>query len=321
MVDVVQSDIFNSSSADLVLRSAENVDFRVHRAVLVMASTVFEGMSGLPQPPSDDTKQELPFVQLNESTRTLDVLLQMIYPDKHPKDIAFAEVHKVLKAADKYDMHAVVARLGDLLRQTRYARNYPFEVFALACQYNLGDDLVRQAAEESLLHPSPLKRLGQLPPEVGGLSAIAYHSLLAYRQRCIDILRPMLETWPHPNLAYPKPVWHTCVCRLKSDPSKNPRVPKWYAEHVERTVDAFSEVVSAWTLRSPSLIDATVSQFSPANVNTSPTRTKPKPSAASGCECKESAPFELVKFHAVLADEVERQLGQVRTFPPTSCRY
>lgn len=112
-----------------------------------------------------------------------------------------------------------------------------------------------RSPQRRLLQPSPLKALGSLPIAAQDLSAAAYHSLLVYRQKCINILLPVL-VWPHADIT-----WHTCICHLKTKHS----VPlsSWYADHVERTVAAFSEVVDASSLRSPHLIATTTYQFSP----------------------------------------------------------
>ncbi|GJE98548.1 hypothetical protein PsYK624_147800 [Phanerochaete sordida] len=313
----VLSEIFNSSTADLTLRTHDAVDFRVHRYVLVMASTVFEGMCSLPQPTAAaGEKQELPVVQMGEDSHTMTRLLMLLYPDKHPTHIDVTMLPDVLRAAEKYDMHGVVAQLGNFLRRADYVQKHPLEVFALACQYNFGDDLIELAAKASLRQVSPLKTLGSLPPAARGLSAGAYHGLLVYRQKCTNILLPMLVNWPHPDVIVGKPVWHTCICRLKTNNGKySSPLPSWYADHVERTMAAFSQVVDASTLRSPNLIATTTYQFSPLAAGTAaaaPGVAKGRGKPAASCNCAESAPYELVKFHAVVADEVERQLDRMK---------
>jgi hypothetical protein len=82
---------FDSSRADLVLRSCDGVDFRVEKVVLVMSSPFFETMLSLPQPLSEEeTPEEPPFVKMAEDSRTLCVLLEVLYPNKYPKDVTFA---------------------------------------------------------------------------------------------------------------------------------------------------------------------------------------------------------------------------------------
>ena len=44
---------FDKLSADVILRSSDRVDFRVHRTILVEASPVFSDMFSLPQPTAE----------------------------------------------------------------------------------------------------------------------------------------------------------------------------------------------------------------------------------------------------------------------------
>ncbi|KAI0732150.1 hypothetical protein C8Q72DRAFT_753347, partial [Fomitopsis betulina] len=63
---------FNRSSADVILRSSDLVDFRVRKGILAEASSVFDDMFGIPQPentPSQgDTREGLPVVRLEENS-------------------------------------------------------------------------------------------------------------------------------------------------------------------------------------------------------------------------------------------------------------
>ena len=72
-------DFSNSPTADIVLRSGgpKAVDFRAHRAILSIASPVFETMFSLPQP---GTEKSLPVCDMSEDAKTLEVLLRLIYP-------------------------------------------------------------------------------------------------------------------------------------------------------------------------------------------------------------------------------------------------
>ncbi|GJE98549.1 hypothetical protein PsYK624_147810 [Phanerochaete sordida] len=223
----------------------------------------------------------------------------------------------VLRAAEKYDMHGAIAQLGNFLWREDYLRHHPIEVFALAYQYNLGDDLINLGAKASFIKASPLKTPESLPPAAQGLSASAYHSLLVHRQEFIDILLPMLVDWPHPSINIVKPVWHTCTCRLKTNAGKySAPLPSWYAAHVERIMAAFSDITDEWTLRDPSFIATTLYQFSPLRAETPAApghaKRKEKPRSESSCICAESAPYELVNFHTVVANEVGRQLKQMK---------
>ena len=53
MTNVTLEHPFNKPTADVILRSSDDVDFRVHKVILAEASPVFEGMFSIPQPPAE----------------------------------------------------------------------------------------------------------------------------------------------------------------------------------------------------------------------------------------------------------------------------
>jgi hypothetical protein len=73
-------DFNDSPTADIILRSGGTkaaVEFRAHRAILSIASPVFETMFSLPQPGAEKT---LPVCDLSEDSNTLQALLKFVYP-------------------------------------------------------------------------------------------------------------------------------------------------------------------------------------------------------------------------------------------------
>ena len=77
--DVPLSTDFCADDADLIIRAAGTLDFRVHKLILSLASPFFKDMFTLPQPPSD-TPETLPHVDVQESPKTWENILQTIYP-------------------------------------------------------------------------------------------------------------------------------------------------------------------------------------------------------------------------------------------------
>ena len=68
------------SDANLVIRSSDLVDFRVHKLVLVVASPFFKDLLSLPQPSDSESVDGLPVVQLHENSELLSSLISMLYP-------------------------------------------------------------------------------------------------------------------------------------------------------------------------------------------------------------------------------------------------
>jgi hypothetical protein len=71
---------FDLPDANFIIRSSDNVNFRVHISVLALISPFFEDLLSLPQPSDRETVDGLPVVQLPESSELLNSLLSMLYP-------------------------------------------------------------------------------------------------------------------------------------------------------------------------------------------------------------------------------------------------
>jgi BTB/POZ domain len=94
-------------NADLILRLADLVNFRVHKSVLSMTSPFFKDLLSLPQPPDSELVDGLPMVQLAEDAELLNHLIPMLYPVcpviPHSED----EVLYLLSTCQKYEMASI----------------------------------------------------------------------------------------------------------------------------------------------------------------------------------------------------------------------
>jgi BTB/POZ domain len=70
----------DASDANLVIRSSDFVNFKVHKLVLAVASPFFKDLLSLPQPPDSESVDGLPVVQLSEDSDLLSTLVSMLYP-------------------------------------------------------------------------------------------------------------------------------------------------------------------------------------------------------------------------------------------------
>lgn len=181
---------FNQSSADLILRTADLVDFRVHTQILAQSSPFFASMFELPQPTptthsegdADDAGSGAtpPVVPVSEDSKTLELLLRLIYPISKPRAQMEDPQTMVpaLLAATKYDMTLPIDIMSDQLA-TIIAKS-PLQVWAAACRTGL-EGIARQAAEalkaswtDSDAHAlSFMDELG----DMDGISAANYYRL------------------------------------------------------------------------------------------------------------------------------------------------
>ncbi|KAI0794182.1 hypothetical protein C8Q74DRAFT_1365693 [Fomes fomentarius] len=111
---------FDKPSADIVLRTADRVDYRVHTQILTVASPVFEMILSLPHSNSPDSGGETadgrPVIDIGvtEDSQALEALLRICYPvEKEMRSRTLKEVESALAAAIKYEMALPIAVLKE----------------------------------------------------------------------------------------------------------------------------------------------------------------------------------------------------------------
>ncbi|KDQ20466.1 hypothetical protein BOTBODRAFT_308158 [Botryobasidium botryosum FD-172 SS1] len=110
------SERFSSPTADVILRSSDDVQFKVHRLLLVEASPFFRTMFDLPQP-STPLADALPVVDFAEPEQVLDTLLRWIYPWGRREVLlkSWAHLKGCLAAACKYEIVLAVDNIKEAL--------------------------------------------------------------------------------------------------------------------------------------------------------------------------------------------------------------
>lgn len=182
---------FNQPSADLILRTADLVDFRVHSQILAQASPFFATMLALPQPtfpeasanvPSTDASP--PVVPVSEDSATLELLLRLVYPIRKAR-VQMDDPQKMvpaLHAAMKYEMELPIEIMSEWLAV--FTMMNPLKVWAVACRTGL-EDVARGAAEalkKTWRRPDKLEALAFLDElgDMPGISAGDYFRLKRY---------------------------------------------------------------------------------------------------------------------------------------------
>ena len=185
---------FDHPKADVVLRSSDNVDFRVFKLFLSLASPFFETLFELPQPSEETTesremKDGLAVVPVSEDSRTLDALLRFCYPctlTENPSLDHCKDVVNVLKAAKKYALDGIENAISQALFNPEILEVDSLRCFAIARRARLRD-LTLMAAKYSLRGP--------LIPgwfdEINLITAGDLLALLTYHQTCGSALQKL----------------------------------------------------------------------------------------------------------------------------------
>ncbi|KAI0041938.1 hypothetical protein FA95DRAFT_1500744, partial [Auriscalpium vulgare] len=175
---------FNDVRADIILRSSDNVHFRVSRFILSIASPVFADMFNLGKPleaidghSSEENHDGLPVVPLVEDSRTLNLLLRWCYPVKPPKLTTLEDARRMVSITQKYAVDAFDDVIDEALRA--HIVSDPVAIVAVAVTHHL-DDMTKAAFQGSLTtHLTAIISSG-----VTNLSGNALNALVRYHTAC-----------------------------------------------------------------------------------------------------------------------------------------
>ncbi|KAI0788873.1 hypothetical protein C8Q75DRAFT_807606 [Abortiporus biennis] len=181
---------FDCPNADCILRTSDNVDYRVRRAILSVSSDIFEGMFSLPELGDNRKRKErddseyvdgLPIISVSEDSETLRALLCYCYPVEKPEIENPRCLCKVLEASKKYMFEYAETELKKQF--DRLARTHPVAMYALANKRGWQEEM-RVAAKCSLQQDL---QVGSLISEMEDMSAGAYVRLLNYHKKCSSV--------------------------------------------------------------------------------------------------------------------------------------
>ena len=143
---------FDRPTADIILCSSDNIEFRVLSQILIAASPIFENMLADAQPDStnasgSNSATKLPVIPLTENGSTLDTLLRIVYPIEKPnKTRTLTDIPPILSAALKYMMEWPISVLTKEL--LAFAPDRPLQVWAIGCELGI-EEVARAGADRA----------------------------------------------------------------------------------------------------------------------------------------------------------------------------
>lgn len=140
---------FDDPRADVILRTCDNVDFRVFKLFLSFASPFFNDMFALPQTTegenANETKETLPLITVAEDSKALSRLLPFCYPLAIQEADTLEDIQGLLEAAIKYSVERAEANARKWLMGSTFVEKDPVRVFAIACRHGLQDEAKKAA--------------------------------------------------------------------------------------------------------------------------------------------------------------------------------
>ncbi|KAI0760856.1 hypothetical protein BC629DRAFT_1547353 [Irpex lacteus] len=185
---------FDHKTGDIILRSSDNIHFRLHKGVLVNASPIFDDLFANAQPSSsaglktgDEEVDGFPVIVMEEKSQVLDCLLRLYHEpfvlQPMKTDNLVEDICHLILAARKFFMNYAMTKAEELFADICKQKTFVVTAYAVACRKNMRQE-VRTAAKASLYHT-----LDFLPNEaLDHISASDIYRLHRYRKKCSDVV-------------------------------------------------------------------------------------------------------------------------------------
>lgn len=181
---------FDKKGGDVILRSSDNIYFRLYKGVLANASPVFEDLFTHAQPPSvaglevgDEEIDGVPVISLEENSQVLESLLRLYHepftPQPIDSDTSVTNICDTLLAARKYFMAYATTKTEELFAEVCERGDSVLTAYAVVCRKRMSQE-IRTAAKASLLHATDFEQ----NPAFDQISGSDTLRLLRYRQKC-----------------------------------------------------------------------------------------------------------------------------------------
>lgn len=188
------SNFISFPDGDMVLRSSDDVEFRVDSVILRRASGFFSDLAQIPTPEGTNGDEPIPMA---ESSEMLDLLLRLLYPvgTTAPNISTRAQGEALLHAVQKFRIssHAVEGAVASYLQSLE-----PLQHWALAIQFHLYHPQVNAVMRFMLAKEDGLD--GDFP-ELDNVTARALANLLHMKQNATSKAKEELSglIWSCPS--------------------------------------------------------------------------------------------------------------------------
>ncbi len=170
---------FSFPDGDIILRSADGIDLRVHISLLSLASPFFRDMFSLPQ-----TSNEVQTIEMTEKADVLVAILELIYPFEEPHPYPDKLVLDVYKAADKLQITRVQPISRRRLCPWLEDLPNPLEAWAIAIQLGIPEVIV--SAKRRFISANTVACLKTLPDYLKAIPIDDYAALIETKEATIQ---------------------------------------------------------------------------------------------------------------------------------------
>ena len=216
-----------TSNADIIIRSCDSINFRVHKLVLSMSSAFFHDMFSLPQPSESDQEvvDGLPVLRLSENAEVLTCLLTMLYPIPPMIPDSYNKTLMVLSASQKYDMDSIQSRIRHSTRGQKLLMPTGAATFRAYAMASIG----RLSSEKETLARLTLNfpmTFEYLCDELPFFEGWVLRDLISFRKRCRDNLISCFESFLNLRDS-PFNIWTVCTTSSSYTSYSTGQSPSW----------------------------------------------------------------------------------------------
>jgi len=183
---------FDRTDADLIIRSSDQVDFHVHKAILGIASVVFDDMFTAPGPSPSEQGQSNPVINLTEDSKTLRCVLTLIYPVDPSIPETLEDALSLFATCQKYQMDSTATRIRSLLRDhvpPLFTAQNSFRAYGISRRYHLKQE-AQVAARLTLECSLNFNECGE---DLRFMSGTDLFQLQEYRTECIKVVKDCIR--------------------------------------------------------------------------------------------------------------------------------
>ncbi|KZT40222.1 hypothetical protein SISSUDRAFT_1118412 [Sistotremastrum suecicum HHB10207 ss-3] len=188
-------------NADLIIRTSDKVEFKVHKNILALISDVFKDMMSFDaiNPPqaqatSGDSKSSLEpqLVDITESSRVISNLLKLIYHAPPPNSISLDDMIDLFQTMHKYQVTGLDETVQDLFLANIDAKKNPLRLYAIAKKYSLKRIADTLLPDIVILNFGALE-MSAMSKEIDALTLRESHKIWFFAQRRAALIMKAIE--------------------------------------------------------------------------------------------------------------------------------
>ncbi|KZS90625.1 hypothetical protein SISNIDRAFT_457480 [Sistotremastrum niveocremeum HHB9708] len=204
-INLTVSENFAYDDANLILRSNDDVDFKVHRNILSLASAPMKDL--IENPPAlskrrrtDAAQSPLPIVSVDETEEDLDYLLRYVYPLSRLSNDSVEDLELGLRLVVRWGLEAAREELGSQLNNTSRIEEDPAKVYALAKEFGLED--TRNSALKRLYEISFEGDQDYFMDETLGLTSRDLQEVISWKRKYLTAVVSIFEKYKPPVIGF-----------------------------------------------------------------------------------------------------------------------